>query len=74
MNAHKRQRRTYHTHAIDCEYCETVFYSSRKHKRTCSPKCRKAMSRWVAALEQEAEEKRKRKKKNALRRRNAAKV
>jgi serine protease inhibitor ecotin len=43
-----------------CEVCGRESVAARAHKRACSPRCRKALSRWVKQLEQQqAEAKRK---------------
>lgn len=40
-----KPRRQYYVWKIECQNCGNVFSSSRQHAKTCSPRCRKALSR-----------------------------
>jgi len=46
-----REKRTRRVRAIkDCDFCGEPFEAKARHKKTCSPKCRKALSRlnaWI---------------------------
>lgn len=39
------KRNSYSKRVGQCEVCGTAIYATREHKRTCSPKCRKKLSR-----------------------------